>query len=181
MKESTRLNITRADIWTRGLYMLLFVLAYNLAEAAIVLTAIFQFFCALITGTVNEPLLQFSKNATAYIKQVLEFLTFNSEERPFPFNPWPDEDHTGDEWLDDDFQDDDYSETDVTHANVVEAHEVDDDMIAEDVIDEPKDSDFNDDAGTDKEKWGVMSSGFLTKRFDGVGDNTVLVGMKCFE
>ena len=64
MKESTRLNITRADIWTRGLYMLLFVLAYNLAEAAIVLTAIFQFFCALITGTVNEPLLQFSKNAT---------------------------------------------------------------------------------------------------------------------
>jgi hypothetical protein len=152
MKESTRLNITRTDIWTRGLYMLLLMLAYNLAEAAIVLTAIFQFFCALITGTVNEPLLQFSKNATVYIKQVLEFLTFNSEERPFPFSAWPDEDHTGDEWLDDEFEEDDYVDDDVTDANVAEAHEVDD-LVVDDIIDESKDSDVGNESSTDRDKY----------------------------
>ena len=29
---------------------------------------------------------------------ILEFQTFNSEIKPFPFSPWPDEEHGG-EWL----------------------------------------------------------------------------------
>ncbi|MFT5562679.1 MAG: hypothetical protein ACI9Z9_002564, partial [Litorivivens sp.] len=60
----------------------------------------FQFFSALLTGSVNEPLLKFAKNGSIYIQEVLEFLTFNSEIRPFPFTSWPDEAHTGEDWLD---------------------------------------------------------------------------------
>ena len=132
MNKSTRENLVEGSIWLRGLHMLIFVIAYNLAEAALALTVIFQFFCALITGRVNEPLLTFSKNATLYIKEVFEFLTFNSEVKPFPFSPWPDELHTGDEWLDeayDGYEDeeiaDDVMSTDADFSQVSSQEEVD--------------------------------------------------------
>lgn len=99
MEGRTRENMVDGSIWTRGLHMVLFAVAYNVAEAMLALTAIFQFFSALITGKVNEPLLQFAKNAALYVQEVMEFLTFNSEIRPFPFTPWPSEDHTGHDWL----------------------------------------------------------------------------------
>lgn len=99
MEERTRENMVDGSIWLRGLHMVLFAIAYNVVEAMLALTAVFQFFSALITGKVNEPLLRFAKNGSLYIQEVLEFLTFNSEIRPFPFSEWPDEAHTGEEWL----------------------------------------------------------------------------------
>ena len=86
----------RNDIWIRALYMLLFAIAYSFAEAIIVLLAIFQFFAMLITGQVNELLLRFGKNLSVFMFDILEFQTFNSEIKPFPFSPWPDEEHGGD-------------------------------------------------------------------------------------
>ena len=87
--------------------MLLFVFAYSVAEMIVVFLALFQFFSALFTGRANEPLLQFGKNLSAYIYEILEFQTFNTEVRPFPFMPWPDEELGGEDWrgeadLDDD-------------------------------------------------------------------------------
>jgi len=100
MEDRTREHIVNGSIWLRGLHMLLMAVAYNVVEAMLALIAVFQFFCALFTGSVNEPLLKFAKNGSIYIQEVLEFLTFNSEIRPFPFTSWPDEAHTGEEWLD---------------------------------------------------------------------------------
>ena len=97
MKEETRENLVRSEIWIRAFYMVLFAIAYSLAEAIIVLLAIFQFVALLVTGKVNEPLLRFGKNLSVFMFDILEFQTFNSEFRPFPFSPWPDEEHGG-EW-----------------------------------------------------------------------------------
>ena len=98
MKENTRENLVRRDIWIRALYMLLFAIVYSVAEAIIVLLAIFQVFALLISGQVNELLLRFGKNLSVFMFDILEFQTFNSEIKPFPFSPWPDEEHGG-EWL----------------------------------------------------------------------------------
>ena len=98
MKENTRENLVKRDIWIRALYMLLFAIVYSVAEAIIVLLAIFQFVALLITGQVNELLLRFGKNLSVFMFDILEFQTFNSEIKPFPFSPWPDEEHGG-EWL----------------------------------------------------------------------------------
>jgi hypothetical protein len=100
MEDQTREHLVNGNIWMRGLHMLLMAVAYNVVEAMIALICVFQFFCALFTGRVNEPLLKFAKNGSIYIQEVLEFLTFNSEIRPFPFTSWPDEAHTGEDWLD---------------------------------------------------------------------------------
>jgi hypothetical protein len=101
MKEETRQNLVKSDIWMRMLYMLLFAIAYSIAEAVIIFLAIFQCVAVLITGHINEPLLRFGKNLSVFIFDILEFQTFNTELRPFPFSAWPDEEPSGAEWLDD--------------------------------------------------------------------------------
>jgi len=109
MEERTRRNLTNNDIWVRALYMVLFGVAFSLSRLIVFFLVVFQFFSILIAGQANEPLMRFAKNLNVYILEILEFLTFNSEIRPFPFTPWPDEEPGGEEWLDDeDFDDDDY-------------------------------------------------------------------------
>ena len=101
MKEETRQNLVRGDIWIRVLYMILFAVAYSIAEAIIVFLAILQCVAVLITGHVNEPLLRFGKNLSVFVFDILEFQTFNTELKPFPFAAWPDEEPGGDDWLGD--------------------------------------------------------------------------------
>ena len=51
---------------------------------------LFQFVSIILTGNVNEQLLKFGQNLSTCLYQITIFLTFNSEQRPFPFNAWPD-------------------------------------------------------------------------------------------
>ena len=76
-------------IWKRLLYMLLFVIAYSVVESILAAIVIIQIFFRLFTGKANERLLQFGAQAARYIYDVLQYLTFNSEEKPFPFRDWP--------------------------------------------------------------------------------------------
>ncbi len=133
MEDKTREHMVEGSIWLRGLHMLVLAVGYNVVEAMLALTTIFQFFSALITGRVNEPLLQFAKNGGIYVQEVFEFLTFNSEIRPFPFTPWPNEAHTGDEWLDEDLDEDEGTQRDL-HEQI---DSLEDDAAVED--DKPRD------------------------------------------
>ena len=99
MEDQVRHHLTSPNIWTRFLYMVLFAIAYSIAEFVIICIAIFQFFAALITGRVNEPLLRFGDNLSTYVYQIFRYQTFNSEVRPFPFTDWPDEPQADNDWL----------------------------------------------------------------------------------
>jgi hypothetical protein len=72
--------------WLRGLFMLLFVVFYNVAEALALLVALFQFLHTLVTGKRNERLLDFGEYLSRYIYDVMAYLTYQTEERPFPFS-----------------------------------------------------------------------------------------------
>ncbi|MCB1646655.1 MAG: DUF4389 domain-containing protein [Pseudomonadales bacterium] len=120
MKESTRQNLVASDIWARLLYMILFAIAYSLAKMLIIAICVYQFFAVLITGSANEPLLRFGKNLAIYMLEILEFQTFNSELRPFPFTPWPDEEPGGGIWLEEMNEDDDNGADDQTVAGTSE-------------------------------------------------------------
>jgi hypothetical protein len=82
-------NLTRGEIWLRGLHMVLFAIAYTVAEIMLVAIILFQFLSSLFTGRVNQRLLKLGQQLGTYIYQTLLFFTFNSEERPYPFAAWP--------------------------------------------------------------------------------------------
>ncbi len=89
MNNDVKHNIKEPSIWIRGLYMLLFAILYGLAEVVLFAVVIFQFILKLITGEVNERLLKLGQSLATYIYQIVQFLNFNSEEQPYPFNAWP--------------------------------------------------------------------------------------------
>ena len=99
MEEETKKRLTSRDVWIRALYMVLFAIAYSIAELIITLLVIFQFLTILFTSHANEPVLRFSNNLSTFVYQILQFVTFNTETQPFPFSSWPDEDLEDNRWL----------------------------------------------------------------------------------
>lgn len=89
-KNEIEKNISERSTWVRGLYMLLFLIIYNLAEMLTWAVALIQFAFKLFTGRLNPQLLDFGQSLSLFVYQVWRFLTFNSEELPFPFASWPD-------------------------------------------------------------------------------------------
>ena len=82
-------NAKNVDVWTRGLFILIYGVIFYFLFGLIWLVVIFQFFMKLITTELNKPLLDFSDSLNRYVSQILLYITFKSEERPFPFSPWP--------------------------------------------------------------------------------------------
>ena len=48
-----------------------------------------QFLFNLLTGRPNKQLLTFSDSLGQYIHQLISYLTYLSEDKPFPFGAWP--------------------------------------------------------------------------------------------
>lgn len=88
MNEEIKANITRPNIWTRGLYMLIFALVYSIAEVVIAGVVVLQFGFSLFTGETNNSLKHFGQQLSTYVYQIFRFQTFNSEYKPFPFDDW---------------------------------------------------------------------------------------------
>ena len=75
--------------WVRGLFMLLFIALYQIAAVVVGAVAVLQFVWKLTTGATNPRLLRFGEDLGRYFYQIMRFLTFNSEDKPFPFADWP--------------------------------------------------------------------------------------------
>lgn len=89
MSTHLKHHLLARQTWLRGLYMLLFVLIYSLAEVLAATVAVFQFGCVLLTGRPQARLGLFAADLGVYLWQVWRFLLFVQEEIPFPFAPWP--------------------------------------------------------------------------------------------
>lgn len=98
MDDDLKKAVTATDTWIRLLFMILFAFLYALAELVIVAVVVLQFFFVLFTREKNDRLLDLGEDLGVYIFQMLQFQTFNSEEKPFPFGPWP---YGSDEGIDD--------------------------------------------------------------------------------
>lgn len=90
MDQQLKSNLTSSKHWIRLVYMLLFAFFLYVASFVVGILVIVQFLFALVTGSDNRKLRELGGSLTVYIKEVLLFLTFNSEFKPFPFADWPD-------------------------------------------------------------------------------------------
>ncbi|MCZ6797334.1 MAG: DUF4389 domain-containing protein [Gammaproteobacteria bacterium] len=82
-------NIKKQSTWIRGLYMLLFTIFYTLAEILLFTIVVFQFVLKLLSGDTNDRLRKLGQQISTYIYQILQFMSFNSEQHPYPFGGWP--------------------------------------------------------------------------------------------
>ena len=83
-------NIKAKSTWLRLFFMLVIALLYSVSRLVVGAVVMLQFFFVLFTGKTNEKLLSFGQSLSTYTYQVTYYLTFNTEERPFPFDTeWP--------------------------------------------------------------------------------------------
>ena len=83
-------NIKSQTTWLRLFFM--FVLGFLYAISRVVTAAVIlvQFFHVLLQGEKNESLLTFGRSLAIYSFEVVDYLTFNRETKPFPFDAeWP--------------------------------------------------------------------------------------------
>lgn len=90
MKEEIKQRLQKNETWQRGLYMLFFTFIYGVSKFLVIGVMLFQFCTLILTGKINEQLLKFGQNLSTYLYQITIFLTFISEQHPFPFSEWPD-------------------------------------------------------------------------------------------
>jgi len=87
--EQLKSNLQSSKHWLRLVFMLLFAAVLQVASIVMWLLVIVQFIFSLMTGEDNPNLRKFGYSLSVYIFDMLKFLTYASEEKPFPFADWP--------------------------------------------------------------------------------------------
>ena len=80
---------SQRNIWMRGLLMVVMALAFQLASTLLGMLAVVQFVLTLVSEKPNARLSTFGRCLGHYLRQIAEFVSFATEDVPFPFSDWP--------------------------------------------------------------------------------------------
>ncbi|WP_237059034.1 DUF4389 domain-containing protein [Microbulbifer sediminum] len=90
--EELKHNITSGNQWMRLLYMVLFAVLLEIAGFVMLAVVVLQFLFSILTGGPNDNLRRLGDQIASFVYQTLQFLVYNTEEKPFPFAEWPESD-----------------------------------------------------------------------------------------
>jgi hypothetical protein len=90
MSESNSLPaIQPRSWWLRALFMLVMCVAFHVAAWLLLIIAIVQLVLMAASDGPNERLRAFGRGLGRYLAQIASFVSFASDEVPFPFSDWP--------------------------------------------------------------------------------------------
>ena len=89
MEEKIKMNILNQDTWLRGVFMILFGLLSFISRLILIAISVLQFILLACTGSLNENLKKLGETISIWSYQAFLFLTYNTNEKPFPFSDWP--------------------------------------------------------------------------------------------
>lgn len=81
-------NLKKIETWKRILLMLIYAVIDSLVKLVLWFVIFLQTCSVLLTGATNPNLLEFGRNLSRYHYHILLFLTFTTEQLPFPFSDW---------------------------------------------------------------------------------------------
>lgn len=86
--DSAPITDRARDLGLRFVAMVLFVVIVQAVELVLGLVILVQFLCDLFTGRTFGELRRMGAALGDYVRAILRFLTYDTEEKPFPFSPW---------------------------------------------------------------------------------------------
>ena len=88
-QDQIKANLLSTSFWIRVLFMLIFALVLWALWLAAIVICVVQTVIVLITGEINEQLQKLGAIAAQYLSQIVSFMVFATEDKPFPFSPFP--------------------------------------------------------------------------------------------
>ena len=83
-------NVKSKSTWLRLVFMVGFGLLAWVAGMVGTLVIVFGFLWVLFTGEVNRQLAQVGQAIASYVYEIVRYMTFNTDDKPFPFGgDWP--------------------------------------------------------------------------------------------
>jgi len=83
-------NLKSKPTWLRLVFMILFSVLASVTIFVASIVVGLGFLWVLFTGETNKRLQALGKSIASYLYQIFCYLTYNSDERPFPFDAeWP--------------------------------------------------------------------------------------------
>ncbi|MEM9401642.1 MAG: DUF4389 domain-containing protein [Pseudomonadota bacterium] len=79
-------NLKSKSTWLRLVFMIVFSAIANLTLVIAGFIVVIGFLFVLFTGEVNEKVKQAGAVIAAYLSEIISYLTFNSDTKPFPFD-----------------------------------------------------------------------------------------------
>mgnify|MGYP000458329343 FL=1 len=83
-------NIKEPSIWVNFFLKVIYLIFLNFIIPFFGFITLLQFLFSLGSKKPNDNLISFSKKISIYIYQIINFITYSSDERPWPFNAFPD-------------------------------------------------------------------------------------------
>ena len=77
------------SIWRRALWMLIMALAWHVASTVMFFMAVLQWLLIFLNRQPNLRLKAWGLSLGLYQSSISRYLSFNTEEIPFPFSDWP--------------------------------------------------------------------------------------------
>ena len=73
----------------RALYTILFLIIIRLISMVLFVIVITQYIYSWLTGEPNDKLLYFTEGLAEYSRQLVSYVGFNTDEKPWPVGEWP--------------------------------------------------------------------------------------------
>ncbi len=83
-------NIKSKSTWVRLIFMIIFFVLYAISRPVVLAVIALQFLWMLFTADKNKQLAILGHSLALYTCEIIDYMTYNNEEKPFPFdNDWP--------------------------------------------------------------------------------------------
>ncbi|WP_263264365.1 DUF4389 domain-containing protein [Pseudomonas sp. RIT-PI-S] len=87
--NSPRFQPEQESIALRVIWMLLFLLVWQVAQLVLGAVVLVQLISRLVYAAPNAGLMNFGDSLSRYLAQIGRFGCFHSEQKPWPFADWP--------------------------------------------------------------------------------------------
>ena len=83
-------NLKSRATWLRLAFMIVSAVLLSVTSIVGSVVVVFGFLWLLFTGEVNRQIQQVGQSIAAYVYAIVRYLTFNTDEKPFPMGgDWP--------------------------------------------------------------------------------------------
>ena len=82
-------NIKEPSIWVNFFLKIVYLVFLNFIVPFLGFITLLQLLFSIGSKKPNENLVTFSKKISSYIYQIINFITYSSDQRPWPFNSFP--------------------------------------------------------------------------------------------